>query len=148
MALAGDFGNRSVRRPELDRPGIVLREDRPAELFDFGEHALPLLDGDAALVWSEPMLFGGADEAVDAVIAKLAFERSQSHQVMQVGERLAQGKGHLVPVERPPEQHRQQIDRTVRPPAGGKDLVAARPVVVGQRFDPGVQSVKRQIMRR
>ena len=55
---------------------------------------------------------------------------------MQMGKRLAQRKGHLMPVEGPPEQDRQQLHGALGAFAGSDNLLAARPVMGGKSVDP------------
>jgi hypothetical protein len=57
---------------------------------------------------------------------------------MQMGERLTQRKGHLMAVERAPEQHRHQRHRALGIAARGNDFRATRPVVRRQIIDSGV----------
>src|SRR5580692_11456314 len=85
---------------------------------------------------------------MDAVRAELAVEGALVHQVIQVGEGLAEGETHLVPVEGSAEQDPYQFDGSFRDLARGDHLAAARPVVRGEALDPSVQPEKREIVRR
>src|ERR1700730_215349 len=66
-----------------------------------------------------------ADKPVDPVRAEGASERPAAGQVMRMGERLAQSERHLMPVEGPPEQDRQQLHGALWAFARSTDLVAA-----------------------
>jgi hypothetical protein len=82
------------------------------------------------------LLLDCADKAVDSVVAEQASERSLARQVMQMGKRLAQRERHLVPVEGPPEQHREQLRRALGASARRNDLRATRPVMCREIVDP------------
>ena len=94
------------------------------------------------------LLLDCADKAVDSVVAEQASERSLARQVMQMGKRLAQRESHLVPVEGPPEQHREQLHRALGAAARRNDLRATRPVMCREIVDPPVQAKEGKIMRR
>src|SRR5581483_3926541 len=87
-------------------------------------------------------------EAVHAVGAGVAGEAALAFEVVQVGERLAEGETELVAVELAAEQHRQQVGGGERAGAGGDDLAAARLVVRRQLVDAQMHAAERQVVRR
>jgi len=55
---------------------------------------------------------------------------------MQMSKCLAQREYHLMPIERSPEQHWEQLQRALGMPACGDDLRTTRPVVRRKSVDP------------
>ena len=117
----------------------------PREVCEL-EPGRPAIAG--AAVASRSELPDCADKAVDPVAAEQASERSLARQVMQMGKRLAQRERHLVPVEGPPEQHREQLHRALGAFAGRNDLRATAPVMCREIVYPPVQAKEGKIVRR
>ncbi len=88
------------------------------------------------------------DETIDAVRPRHAVERAPTFEIMQMRQRLAKRERHLMLIQRPAKQHRQQIDRAAGPVEGGDQLLAARLMMRRELVDTRMQSKKRQIMRR
>src|SRR4051812_17356423 len=85
----------------------------------------------------------------DAISAGGTLRLARVVEIVQVGYRLAHGEKSLVRVERPPEEHRQEVGGA--PLAPGKlllQLAKACPVVRFQLGDARVRAAKRLAVRR
>jgi hypothetical protein len=85
---------------------------------------------------------------VDAVSAELAVEGALVHQVIEMSERLTEGKAHLVPVEVAAEENLNHVEGSIRNAASGDHLAASRPVMCGKAIDPSVQPEEWEVVRR
>lgn len=91
-------------------------------------------------------------EPVDPIGSEGAFEHAAVHEVVQVGDGLADGEEHLVHVELAAEQHGDDLGGRARHGAGGAEFGEAVLVVVRElghaRRDPAErESVRRQDQR-
>src|ERR1700739_1352481 len=84
---------------------------------------------------------------MDTVRAELAVEGALVHEVIEMGESLAEGEAHLVPVEGAPEWDLDHFESGLRDAASGDHLIAARPVMRGEAIDPTVQPEEGEVVR-
>ena len=88
-------------------------------------------------------------DPADAVGAGGRLQRALPQHVVHMRQDLAEGKAHLVGIERPRVHERYQLGRRFRRrPAGLYDTIAARLMMADQFRDARVQPVKRQIVPR
>src|SRR5262245_38314620 len=84
----------------------------------------------------------------DSVIAERTLGTARIVQVVQVGNRLAHRKEGLVRVERPPEQHGEQLGRALRRLQGVLQLGEAFAMVLFELRNARVRAAERLAVRR
>ena len=110
-------------------------------LHDRGKTGMPQSTRLAVASWNSA---AGACTGAKRYTPALSLQRSRrpiEPQQVQVGQRLAEGEGHLVRIQGALEHHRQHIGgRQGRGAAGVDDLLQALPVVILQLRDPHMQA--------